>query len=133
MANFDSRTYCNTFWNMFGTTKNVTKYGPSDPVWEHPWNIFSYLRTWNSDSFGRYVCLTFWNYLKIEKWTLENEMLDNKIHEIRNLKSWKLEIWTFVNWTFESWTIGNFELPFWKFRVPHCFINCCEDGGPENH
>ena len=28
MANFDSRTYCNIFWSIFGTSKNVTKYGP---------------------------------------------------------------------------------------------------------
>ena len=32
MANFDSRTYCNTFWIIFGTFQNVTKYGPSDFV-----------------------------------------------------------------------------------------------------
>ena len=32
MANFDSRTYCNTVWNIFGTTKPVTKSGTSDPV-----------------------------------------------------------------------------------------------------
>ena len=31
MANVDFRTYCNTFWNIFGTIENVTKTGPSDP------------------------------------------------------------------------------------------------------
>ena len=43
---------CNTFWNIFGTTNNATKSGPSDPVfitkvlhklkeiWQHPYNIF---------------------------------------------------------------------------------------------
>ena len=32
MANFDSWTYCNTFWMISATSKNSTKSGPSDPV-----------------------------------------------------------------------------------------------------
>ena len=32
IANFDSRTNCNTFWMISGTSKNVSKSGPSDPV-----------------------------------------------------------------------------------------------------
>ena len=32
MANVDFRTYCNTFWNIFGSTKMVTELGPSDPI-----------------------------------------------------------------------------------------------------
>ena len=32
MANLGSRTYSSTFWNIFGTSKNVTTYGPSDPL-----------------------------------------------------------------------------------------------------
>ena len=44
-----SRAYCNMFWDIFGTTKNVAKSGPSYPhvdhqntskdtskLWEHP-------------------------------------------------------------------------------------------------
>ena len=32
MAIVDSRTYCNTLLGIFGTSKHVTKYGPSDPL-----------------------------------------------------------------------------------------------------
>ena len=32
MANFDFRTYCNICWVMFGTSRNVTKYEPSGPL-----------------------------------------------------------------------------------------------------
>ena len=31
IANFESRTYSNTFWNIFGASKHVTKYGPHAP------------------------------------------------------------------------------------------------------
>ena len=68
MANFDSRTYRNTFWMISGTSKKSTTSGPSDPVLIT--NIFqkiqentgasleyyvSYLRTCNSENRGRYV------------------------------------------------------------------------------
>ena len=62
---------CNIFWNIFGTTKNVAKSGPSDPVfitkilqkYKKDGSIleksdFSYLRIWNSENIGRYVYLT---------------------------------------------------------------------------
>ena len=31
MVNFASWTYCNTFWDMFETSNNVTNYGPPAP------------------------------------------------------------------------------------------------------
>ena len=51
IVNFDSRTYCNTFWMISATSEISTKSGPSDPVsitktfqkipeiWGHPWQI----------------------------------------------------------------------------------------------
>ena len=32
IASFDFRTDCNTFWIIFGTSNNVTKYRPSGPL-----------------------------------------------------------------------------------------------------
>ena len=49
MANFDSRTYCNTFWAILGTSKNVTKCRTLGPLFiteilhkrlEQLWPIF---------------------------------------------------------------------------------------------
>ena len=32
IVNLDFRTYCDIGWNIFGTSKNSTKYGPADPL-----------------------------------------------------------------------------------------------------
>ena len=92
---------CNTFWNIFGTTQNVTKSGPSDPVFitktllkskNNYGDIFgtyyvSYLRIWNSEN-GRYMYQTFWNFVI---WTVENLKIQIWKHD--NLKN---EIWNSV-------------------------------------
>ena len=97
------------FWNIFGTPNNVTKSGPSDPVfitnisqkkqeqvWEHPWNIwFSYLRIWISENCGRYVYLTLWlfMFLILKFWNM------NMKFEIVNCEAFKLLDFPLVYWS----------------------------------
>ena len=82
--------------------------------------LFSYLRIWNYENVGRYVCLTFWN---LKSWNFEK------------WKCWTCQIWTFVklkikifvsrkfgnmgltkfeNWELEIETFYNFEM-LWRW------------------
>ena len=95
---------CNIFWNIFGTTGNVTKYGPSEPVfitkilqqiqdflWGHPWKVSSYLRTLIYEAFGRSVYIAFrvfyfWKFETLKLRTLKSYKLKNGIGKYEDLK-----------------------------------------------
>ena len=102
----DPQIDCNTFCMISGTSKNVPKSGPSDPVfiteifekhkkiWERLWTtLLSYLRIWNPENVGRcaYMFLKLWTLkiwnsdnFKMEIWNAEIGNLTNL--EMRNLK-----------------------------------------------
>ena len=139
MANFDTQTYCNTFWMILKTSKKSTKYGPSDPVfitkilqkiqeqlWEHPWEIL-FLHIWDSEILknGRSVYLTcrlsnfyFWHFdlLKFRKF----EISSFEILKFGNSETYvvvffaKIHCWEFVNCEF--WMLIK-TLKFWTFGI----------------
>ena len=112
MANFDPRTYCNTFWNISETSKNVTKYRPSDPVFitkrfqkykkmrGHPWNIlFSCLRIWFLEILES-ICTELFEVLEFEA-----------------LKSWKCENWNSKKMKFCYFEIENLKINMWGITI----------------
>ena len=102
MANFDSRTYCNIFWMMSGTSKHVTKSGPSDPV--------SITRTFQKN------------------WETNGIILEHIIFVSENVKfwnCWKVRVPYFSSvrflnfWNLKTLKLRNSEMlfsEFWKFE-----------------
>ena len=105
-------------WMISGTTKNVTKSRPSDPVFitkilqkiqehlkEQPWNIL-FLHIWEYEILKvlEGLCTRLFEILK-------SETLKTWIFEMFNF-----EKWTFGNWTFETWQFGGCFLEMWNFE-----------------
>ena len=100
MANFDSRMDCNTFWILYGASKNVTKYGPSEPVFITNYfkkyktkygNIHEHIIFISENIFlknrGRPMYLAFWNFgiCNLTLWKLENIKTQFGHSKIRNI------------------------------------------------
>ena len=92
---------CNIFWNLFGTTKNVTKYGWTlgpriyhTNIWSVQENmgtslqhiIFPHMGVWNSENVGRFVHLSFLNV-----YFLISEVCYFEILKFERLRYWHLE------------------------------------------
>ena len=105
IAHFDSRTYCNTFCMISGTTKHVTKSGPSDPVFIT--KIFQKIQ----ETYGN--------------------ILENLIFISENLKvwkSWKVDVpncsfftlFCFFVWggvdILKMWNVETLKMTFWLFE-----------------
>ena len=63
MANLDSWTYCNSFWNIFGTSNKSTKYGPWASYllqkYFKPHKKMIGIFTYDFLRCGKFVCLCF--------------------------------------------------------------------------
>ena len=134
IANVDFRTYCNTFWNIFGTTKDVTKCGPSDPVfitkifkkykkiWEPLWTIIFFicenLKLWKCwkvsvPNFSMFNVFKSWNY---EVLNLRN----CEILKFPNVYFWKniiinSKVFIFGKLHFEIWKSKMGTGTWWRF------------------
>ena len=120
MANFDSRIYCNTFWSIFGTTKKVTKSGPSDPViitkilqkrigniLKNIMFVSESLKHWNCWKVCAPICLNCFPFWKLESLKFENLNLWNM--------NWKLKVWRI--WNVENWSFKLWKLEKLKFQI----------------
>ena len=89
---------CNIFWNIFGTTENVTKSGPSDPAFIT--NIFQKIQETHGDSLEQYD-FHIWEHemLKILEGLCTKlfDIFEFELLKITNFDSWKYEKWEFEN------------------------------------
>ena len=107
------------FLEHFETTKNATKYGPSDPVcitrilknigtiWEHPWNIFFISENLKIWFVGRYACLTFGSCIfhfvnNARFWNLKIGNMNIKNTYIENFRICSFQIGSCSNWNIET-------------------------------
>ena len=117
MANFDSRTYCNTFWMISRTSKNVTKSGPSDPVFIT--TIFQRIHENMGTSMKHIIFksdnLTFWKFRNVCvpnfacSCVFDILKLWNLKFEIVNFEISKFQIPTFEIWSLYSLKVWNLE------------------------